>query len=61
MVLLFAGSIEKDALKTLIDQSGLSPLMRPSALVPVEVIPKLGSGKSDFSQAKRIALEALAV
>jgi len=60
VVLLFAGNIEQAELKALIDQSGLSPLMRPSTLIPVETIPKLGSGKSDFSQAKRIALEALA-
>ena len=60
VVLLFAGNIDQAGLKALIDQSGLSPLMRPSVLIPVESIPKLGSGKSDFSQAKRIALETLA-
>jgi hypothetical protein len=32
--------------------------MRPSAIIPVEAIPKLGSGKSDFKRAKQIALEA---
>ena len=38
--------------------SPLNPLMRPSALVPVEEIPKLGSGKSDFNRAKALAREA---
>ncbi|HXK57843.1 MAG TPA: AMP-binding protein, partial [Gammaproteobacteria bacterium] len=60
VVLLFAGGIERDELKALIDQSALNPLMRPSRLIPVEAIPKLGSGKNDFNRAKRIALEAAA-
>ncbi len=42
-----------------VDQSELDPLMRPALLVPVEAIPKLGSGKSNFSAAKQIALEAV--
>ncbi|VAX10353.1 Lysophospholipid transporter LplT / 2-acylglycerophosphoethanolamine acyltransferase / Acyl-[acyl-carrier-protein] synthetase [hydrothermal vent metagenome] len=56
VVLLIAGGISEDGVKELIDQSDLSPLMRPAVLLPVEAIPKLGSGKSDFSEAKRIAL-----
>jgi len=59
VVMLFAGNIEPDELKALIDQSGLNPLMRPSQLIPVEAIPKLGSGKSDFNQAKQIAQTAV--
>ena len=59
VVLLFAGEIEQDALKQLIEQSGLHPLMRPAELIPVEAIPKLGSGKNDFSQAKQIAMDAV--
>ena len=58
VVMLFAGGIEQDRLKELIDQSDLKPLMRPSELIPVESIPKLGSGKNDFSRAKQIAMEA---
>lgn len=58
VALLFAGNVEPDKLKELINQSGLSPLMRPSELIPVDAIPKLGSGKNDFSQAKKIAIEA---
>jgi hypothetical protein len=34
--------------------------MRPAELIPVEVIPKLGSGKSDFNRAKQMAMEAIA-
>ena len=58
VVMLFAGEIGPDQLKELIDQSDLMPLMRPSELIAVDEIPKLGSGKSDFSRAKQIAIEA---
>ena len=60
VVVLFTGDTEEDQLKALIEQSGLNPLMRPSALIPVEAIPKLSSGKSDFNQAKQIALAEVA-
>ncbi|MCP3670689.1 MAG: acyl-[ACP]--phospholipid O-acyltransferase [Gammaproteobacteria bacterium] len=60
VVMLFAGTIGHDDLKQLIDQSELNPLMRPAILIPVESIPKLGSGKSNFSAAKQIALEVVA-
>jgi acyl-[acyl-carrier-protein]-phospholipid O-acyltransferase/long-chain-fatty-acid--[acyl-carrier-protein] ligase len=60
VVLLFTDTIDQTDLKALIDQSGLNPLMRPAELIPVEAIPKLGSGKNDFSRAKQIAAEAFA-
>lgn len=59
VVLLFSGSLVLDELKKLIDHSSLNPLMKPSAFVSVESIPKLGSGKSDFTQARAIAQEAI--
>jgi len=61
VAMLFAGDIEQAQLKELIDQSDLNPLMRPALLVPVEAIPKPGSGKSNFSAAKQIALETAAI
>lgn len=57
VVLLYAGDVEKSAIKDAIDQSGLNPLMRPPVLLQVEAIPKLGSGKSDFSRAKELAVK----
>jgi acyl-[acyl-carrier-protein]-phospholipid O-acyltransferase/long-chain-fatty-acid--[acyl-carrier-protein] ligase len=60
VILLIAGDIDKDKMKQLIEQSGLNPLMRPAELVNVEEIPKLGSGKSDFSRAKQLAMKACA-
>jgi acyl-[acyl-carrier-protein]-phospholipid O-acyltransferase/long-chain-fatty-acid--[acyl-carrier-protein] ligase len=58
VALLVAGEILLDEIKQLIDASGLNPLMRPTEIIPVQEIPKLGSGKSDFKRAKQIALEA---
>ena len=58
VILLIAGDIGKDEMKRLIEHSGLNPLMRPAEIVNVEVIPKLGSGKNDFSRARVIAMEA---
>ncbi len=58
VALLVAGDILLDEIKQLIESSGLNPLMRPATIIPVEAIPKLGSGKSDFKRAKQIALEA---
>jgi acyl-[acyl-carrier-protein]-phospholipid O-acyltransferase/long-chain-fatty-acid--[acyl-carrier-protein] ligase len=60
VVLLIAGPIDGDQIQGLIDQSGLNPLMKPSQLIHVDAIPKLGSGKNDFSRAKQIAMEACA-
>ncbi len=57
VLLLFAGDIEQEQLKALIDDSGLNPLMRPARLVQLQTIPKLGSGKSDFNRARQIAQE----
>ncbi len=59
VVLLHAG-IDRTALEALIRQSGLNPLMRPAVLLAVESIPKLGSGKSDFTTARQLALDATA-
>ncbi|MES9857727.1 MAG: acyl-[ACP]--phospholipid O-acyltransferase [Sedimenticola sp.] len=58
VVLLFAGDIEQATLKECVGKAGLPPLMNPSAVVKVEAIPKLGSGKTDFNQARKIAMEA---
>jgi acyl-[acyl-carrier-protein]-phospholipid O-acyltransferase/long-chain-fatty-acid--[acyl-carrier-protein] ligase len=58
VVLLFSGDIGNEELKELINQSGLLALARPGKLIEVHAIPKLGSGKSDFAAAKKIALDA---
>lgn len=58
VVPLFSDNIVLDKLKKMTHSSSHNPLMKPAAL-SVEVISKLGSGNSDFTQAKEIALEAM--
>jgi len=58
VVLLFTGDMDETAMKKTLDQVELTPLSKPSKFIKVEAIPKLGSGKSDFNQAKNIALDA---
>lgn len=60
VVLLASGGLTREALKELIEQSGLNPLMRPAEILPVEAIPKLGTGKTDYNRARQIAAEACA-
>ncbi len=57
VILLFAGEIEETDLKSLISETDIPPLMVPAVLLKVDEIPKLGTGKSDFKQAKALALE----
>ena len=56
VVLLYTPGIHEDELRWLINNSELNTLMQPSAFVPVDELPKLGSGKNDFSAAKQLAI-----
>jgi len=58
IVLLVAGELDPDGLRKAMIEAGLNPLTIPSAIHPVEQVPKLGSGKADFSAAKRLAVSA---
>ena len=55
IVLLLAGGQDPDALRTRLIDAGVNPLMLPSAVLSVESVPKLGSGKTDFAAATRAA------
>jgi len=59
IVLLFAGKLGAEDIMGMIRQSGISPLMHPSKIFNVTEIPKLGSGKCDFSRLKKLALSLL--
>jgi acyl-[acyl-carrier-protein]-phospholipid O-acyltransferase / long-chain-fatty-acid--[acyl-carrier-protein] ligase len=59
VVLLYSGDITEDRLKKIIAESTLNALMKPTELLKVDEIPKLGSGKSDFKRAKEMALVAI--
>jgi len=59
IVLLYTGNVTETQLKAVLDASNLPALMWPSAFLQVDSIPKLGSGKSDFCAARRLAADAL--
>ncbi|MCK5877301.1 MAG: AMP-binding protein, partial [Candidatus Marithrix sp.] len=54
IILLVAGDMAVDELKSKIKQSDINPLMVPKQYLSVEAIPKLGTGKADFSGAKKL-------
>ena len=60
LVLLYSGDMEEKTLQDIIRTSSLNALARPSLLLKVDAIPKLGSGKNDYSTARKLALEAAA-
>ena len=56
VILLIANEMSpKDIKKTLI-AAEMNPLMIPSKFINVDTIPKLGSGKTDFSTSRKVAL-----
>jgi acyl-[acyl-carrier-protein]-phospholipid O-acyltransferase/long-chain-fatty-acid--[acyl-carrier-protein] ligase len=60
IILLCTGPYSTDEIENIVKTSELPNLMRPSEYLLVEAIPKLGTGKSDFSAAKKLVLERLA-
>jgi acyl-[acyl-carrier-protein]-phospholipid O-acyltransferase/long-chain-fatty-acid--[acyl-carrier-protein] ligase len=58
IVLLTAAEIDGEALRKALLEAGANPLSIPSEVHRVVAIPKLGSGKTDFGGAKRLALAA---
>jgi len=59
VVLLISGCENSTDLKKALIDSGMNPLSIPSEIFEVEEVPKLGTGKSDFAGAKKLALELL--
>lgn len=57
IVLLISNTSEQPTeLQKQLRTSGVSPLLLPSTIFCIDAIPRLGSGKTDFVEAKRIAL-----
>ncbi len=56
IILLVAGMDNIDSLRNTLRDGSLPALMMPSEFFSVEAIPKLGTGKADFSGAKKLAL-----
>ncbi len=56
IVLLMAGAHDEAAVKRKLLGGGMNPLMIPSTIRSLAEIPKLGSGKTDFGSARKVAL-----
>ena len=61
IVFLYSGDKSEDEIKTMLRQIGLPPLMVPGAVLKLEELPKLGSGKFDVQTGKKIAMERLGI
>ena len=57
ILILVAGIIDTEQVKKSMLEAGCNPLMVPSHWIRVDEVPKLGSGKTDFKQAKTIAMD----
>jgi acyl-[acyl-carrier-protein]-phospholipid O-acyltransferase/long-chain-fatty-acid--[acyl-carrier-protein] ligase len=59
MITLLIANLPKglDEIRVMINNSDMQSLHRPKKIIAVESIPKLGSGKTDFSATRRLAKE----
>ncbi|MCF0222218.1 MAG: MFS transporter [Fibrobacter sp.] len=57
IVLLYQGEKEPSKVLSELRASNFPPIMLPAAAFPVEKVPKLGTGKADFTEAKKLAKE----
>jgi acyl-[acyl-carrier-protein]-phospholipid O-acyltransferase / long-chain-fatty-acid--[acyl-carrier-protein] ligase len=55
IVLLHSGPLNSDELQNIVAPSNIHNLMKPSRYKQVSLIPKLGTGKTDFAGAKALA------
>jgi Acyl-CoA synthetases (AMP-forming)/AMP-acid ligases II len=60
VVLMVAGDIDISALKQQLIAAQCNPLMIPSQIYSLPEVPRLGSGKTNFKEARRIALKLCA-
>jgi acyl-[acyl-carrier-protein]-phospholipid O-acyltransferase/long-chain-fatty-acid--[acyl-carrier-protein] ligase len=56
VILLVAGDLDPEGLREALIDANLNPLTLPAEIRTVPRVPKLGSGKTDFAAAKRMAL-----
>ena len=56
IILLVTTDLDRVKLKKILTNAKINPLFHPASLLNVDEIPKLGSGKTDFSATKKIAL-----
>jgi acyl-[acyl-carrier-protein]-phospholipid O-acyltransferase/long-chain-fatty-acid--[acyl-carrier-protein] ligase len=56
IVLLATNNLDESHFKKLLLDAKVNPLFHPAQVILVDEIPKLGSGKTDFGETKKIAL-----
>lgn len=59
VVVIYTGTVDTVWLRSELLARGVSPLWLPAQYLSVSVMPKLGSGKKDYQQARKIALMML--
>jgi acyl-[acyl-carrier-protein]-phospholipid O-acyltransferase/long-chain-fatty-acid--[acyl-carrier-protein] ligase len=59
IVLLLGQGQDPDTVRGRLIGAGVNPLLLPSAILLVDNVPQLGSGKTDFGAAKRLALDLI--
>ena len=59
VILLIANEMSAKEIKKQLIEAEMNPLMIPSTFINVNAVPKLGSGKTDFAQSRKVALGEL--
>ncbi|MEH6457009.1 MAG: acyl-[ACP]--phospholipid O-acyltransferase [Cocleimonas sp.] len=59
VILLIANGMSAKEIKKILIEAEMNPLMIPSTYMNVDAVPKLGSGKTDFSTSRKVALGEL--
>lgn len=59
VILLIANEMSPKNIKKKLIEAEMNPLMIPSTFINVNAVPKLGSGKTDFSTSRKVALGEL--
>ncbi len=57
IVLMYVGNYDQEEMQRNLRKSGMPALMIPGSVFKVDSIPKLGSGKWDFTNMKKVAIE----
>lgn len=59
IVLMYVGNCDQEEMQRNLRKSGMPPLMIPGSVFKVDSIPKLGSGKWDFTNMKKLAIQLM--
>ncbi len=59
VVVMVSGVDDVSGMKAALTKGGMEPLYLPHAILLVDEIPKLGTGKSDFSRGKKMTIALL--